>query len=668
MVSLSGNKAVRLALGSVFAVVAVALVVALRAHASGITLVWSLLMLLSFVGWGSVVNLWLTNGRRVDWGLRAGWGMAFVLLVGGYLTLIHAARGPVLIAQVAVGVGAFIWLWANEKPRPLSRRRLAAWIAHSGVLILLALSYAVAALIFVHYAGKHEFQPSDDQPLYFEFAKKLIDIGSLYEPFNSRRFATLGGQPYLHGLFASLAPFYCLPMVDGGIGLALAFGLVVGHVTRNGIKGWHAVPLGFAMCLFFTLTGVHLNIASETTGIPVVLTMYRTLRFPLADGNAPQWPYEPRRILALGVLLVVAIILRPTNGPALLPFLLLVFASDYFLGTRRPFTRQALLSFVSRMGLFSAAIALTLLPWSWMLYQSCGTFFYPIWQGNMTPGWVFLKTAPMKQAIQAWFSDLTYDKPICFFLLFLFAGFVPMRGRARNDIVFLTVGSLLGIWSLARAAGAFDSFAHARYMNAYVAATGLIIAMSLGPHDIRAALLALAVGLHVALVHDEMRGAYIGAIDVANHVFTNGDRDEREFSAGTAAYTEIQSHIDPGATFACAVHEPWRFDFKRNRIYTLDVLGGTGPKPGWPAFKGAQALLDYFRANGIRYVVWTNFDTANELYNRAHWAQFKAADLFLSGEAPFHIDGMDSIEKFASMRHVVYRAHQMTVVDLNAMP
>ena len=667
MVSFSGYKAARLALGSVFAAVAVAVVIALRTHAAALTIVWSLLMLLSFVGWGSVANVWLTNGRRVDWGLRAGWGMAFVLLVGGYLALVHASRRPVLIAQVALGVGAFLWLWANEKPRPLSRRRFAAWIAHSGVLALLALSYGVAALLFIHYAGKHDFQPSDDQPVYFEFAKKLVDIGSLYEPFNARRFSTLGGQPYLHALFASVAPFYCLPMVDGGLGLVIGFGLVVGHITRNGLKGWHAVPLGFAMCMFFTLVGVHLNIASQSTGIPVVLTMYRTLRVPLADRDTAQWPYGPRRLFALGVLLVVAILLRPTNGPALVPFLLLAFSADYLLGTRHPFTREGLASLAIHMGIFSAAIAVTLLPWSWMLHQSCGTFFYPIWQGNMTPGWVFLKTAPLKTAIESWYSDLTYDKPIYFFILFLFASFVPMRGRARNDIVFLTIGTLLGIWSLARGAGAFDSFAHARYMNAYVAGTGLVIAMSLGPNDMRAALLALALGVHVTRVSEELRGAYVATVDVANRVLTAGDRDERDFSAGTAAYAEIQSHIDPGATFACAVHEPWRFDFKRNTIYTLDILGGTGPKPGWPAFKGAQALLDYFKANGIRYVVWTNFDTANELYNRGHWAQFKGDD-FLGGEAPFHLDGMASIDTFATLRHVVYRAHQMTVVDLNAKP
>lgn len=667
MVSLFGNKTVRLALGAGFAAIAVALLVALRNHAAAITITWSLLMIVSFVGWGSIANLWLTNGRRVDWGLRAGWGMAFVLLVGGYLTLVHAARRPVLIAQIAIGVGAFIWLWATEKHRPISKRRLAVWLAHSGVSILLAGSYAVAAVAFIHYVGKHDFQPSDDQPVYFELPKKLIEIGSLYEPFNARRFSTLGGQPYLHGLFVSVAPFYCLPMVDGGIALALQFGLLVGYITRSGIKGWHAVPLCFTMCLLFTFVGVRVNIASESTGIVVVLTIYRTLRYPFVRSDAPQWPYEWRRVVALGVLLVVAILLRPTNGPPLVPFLLLAFAADYFLANRKPFAAQALLSFVRLMAVFCAAIAVTLLPWSVMLHQSCGTFFYPIWQGNITPGWTFLKTAPLKQAVVSWYSDLTYDKPISFFLLFLFAGFVPLRGRARNDIVFLTLGTLIGIWSLARGAGAFDSFAHARYMNAYVSATGLVICMTIGPRDPRAALLALALGVHLSMVHDEMRAAYIATFDIANRVLMNGDPEEKGFSAGTDAYTEIQSHMAPGATFACAVHEPWRFDFKRNTIYTLDILGGTGPKPGWPAFKGAQALLDYFRANGIRYVVWTNFDTANELYNRAHWSLFKGDD-YLGGEAPFQLDGMNSIDKFATMRKVVYRAHQMTVVDLDAMP
>jgi hypothetical protein len=667
MVSFLRNKAVRLALGSAFAIVAVALVVALRAHVVALAVVWSAWMLLSFVGWGSIANLWLTNGRRVDWGLRAGWGMAFVLLQGGYLTLAHVSVRPVLIGQVAVGVGALAWFWVRDRAPRISRRKLAVLIAHSGTVLLLVVAYAITAFLFFHYVGKHDFQPSDDQPLYFEFPKKLVEAGSLYEPFNARRVTTLGGQPYLHALFISVAPIYYLPIVDGGLGLVLGFGLIVGYVTRTGLKGWHAVPLGFTFCLFFTLIVIRVNIASEATGIPVILTMIRTLRLRLSDRDPPQWPYETPRIVALGGLLVVAILLRTTNGPALVPFLLLVFASDYFLGMRKPFTKAGILSFVRVMAIFSGAIAVALLPWSWMLHQSCGTFFYPVWQGNITPGWTFLKSAPLRKAFEAWYSDLTYDKPIAYFIVFLLAGFVPLRGRPRNDIVFLTVGSLLGVWALARGAGAFDSFAHARYMNAYVAATGLAIAMSLGRNDSRAALVALALGLHLTTVRDEVRNGYLAAFEVVNHELTAGGRDESAFSSGTAAYTEIQSHMDPGATVACAVHEPWRFSFKRNKIYTLDILGGTGPKPGWPAFKGAQALLDYLKANGIRYVVWQNFDTGNELYNRGHWSLFKGDD-YLGGEAPFQLDGMDSIDKFATMRKVVYRAHQMTVVDLNAMP
>src|SRR5580692_1551191 len=132
MVSFSGNKAVRLALGAGFGIVAVALVFALRAHAVALTLAWSVLILLSFVGWGSIANLWLTKGRRVDWGLRAGWGMAFVMLVGGYLTLVHAARRPVLIAQVVIGVAAWLWFAAMGRLPRISTRRVGTWIAHTG--------------------------------------------------------------------------------------------------------------------------------------------------------------------------------------------------------------------------------------------------------------------------------------------------------------------------------------------------------------------------------------------------------------------------------------------------------------------------------------------------------------------------------------------------------
>ncbi len=83
---------------------------------------WSAAMLASFLGWGSVANRWLAPGRRVDWGLRAGWGMAVFILTGGFLCAAQIALcAPVLIAQVGLGVGALYAVRSATAPAALSR-------------------------------------------------------------------------------------------------------------------------------------------------------------------------------------------------------------------------------------------------------------------------------------------------------------------------------------------------------------------------------------------------------------------------------------------------------------------------------------------------------------------------------------------------------------------
>jgi hypothetical protein len=666
MRALYPDERTRLAVICVGAAAVLAAVVAIRGNALALTIAWSTLMIASFVGWGSLVNFWLARDRWMDWGMRAGWGMALALSTGGYLSLLHVAVRPVLIAQVIVGIGVLLWTWVIRRPPALSSRRFAVLFGRVGVVTVVLGAYAIAAFTFCAYLAKQDFQPSDDPPLYFVLPKQILATGSLYEPFMARRISTLGGQPYLHALFLALAPFYYLHVVDAGIALVLTVALLVGHVARAGLKSWHAVPLGFAFLLLFTLINVRINTASELSGVPVILTLYRTVRVPLGPDVQPAWPIPTRRLVALATLAVVGILMRTSNAPALMPFLLLVLTSDFALATRQPWRPAALVSFASVLAIFSVAFAVALLPWAVMLKQSCGTFFYPFGHSNLTPGWTFLRTASLKQAAVMWLTAVSWDKPITAFIPFIVAGLAPLAGRARNDLVFLTVGCLVGIAALARQAGAFDAYNLARYDFAYVVATALLAAASVERSGPRAALIAVGIAVHVASSRDEMRVWYVTAVDSVSRVFSEEAALGATFALPTAHYTDIQSHIVPGATVVTAVHEPWRFDFKRNKIFTLDVLGGTGPKPGWPAFLGAQALAEYLKANGVRYVVFTEFDQANELYNRAHWRAFLNNDSFLGGEAPFQLDGMDAIDKLASLRRVVYHADAMTLVDLDS--
>jgi hypothetical protein len=634
---------------------------------------WAALMIVSFLGWGSLVNRWLAPGRRIDWGLRAGWGMGLVIVTGGFLCLLHLAVRPVLAAQVAAGPLVLLGHWA-VRPSPFpsrtrARRRTVVVLGRAGLFAVVAAAYALAVLALFASLGNHAFQTSDDPTFYMLQPEKLVQTGSMFEPFAARRASSFGGQVYLHAAFISVASVYYLNAVDGGISVVLVVALLVGYVGRSSLRPWHAMPIGLATLLLFTLQPVRVNTASLMSGVAAILTLYRTVREPSVPAAAGlAWVAARRRIVVVAGLTVVCILLRTSNAAAVLPFVVLVFALDFLLRTRRPWSREALAPAARAVGLFVLAFACILLPWSILLERSCGSFFYPLGHSNITPGWTFL-AHPRNLAAEV-VTHLFHGRPVGLFVVFAFAGLVPVAGRTRNDLVALTVATLIALVVQSWQSAAFGATNTARYYFAYIVATSLLVTASVGRGAATGVLVAAGLGMHLALSRDPTRDTLTQSINQASGAMFEFASNRQSFEATTEEYVDIQSHVPAGATMVTAVFQPFRFDFKRNQVFVLDFLGGMGPEPGWPFGKGPAALGDYLLANGVQYLVWVDFNLPNEFYNRAHWkeALTKKPEHYLAGEAPFLLDAEDMIEQLTTMRRVVYRAHDMTVVDLSAMP
>jgi hypothetical protein len=654
-------------------VLAAYILISLRHQPYWLTIAWAGAMVASFVGWGSLVNLWLAPDRWHDWGLRAGWGMALFLLVGGYLCLLHAAVRPVLVTEVLLGVGALLGILVLRRPRRVSKRRMAVVISNAGLVLLLIGASGLASLHFLGALGNQGFQPSDDPPLYYVFAQKLLQTGSFYEPFAARRITTFGGQVYLHASFLAVAPLSYLNAVDDGIGLVVVVALLVGACGPGGLKARHAAPLALALLLLFSLQNVRVNSTSLLTGVAALLTLYRTVRVPLGTAivlDRPTWPIETRRVIALAGLAVTCIVLRTSNTAAVVPFVVMVIASDFLLAIRRPWASAAVASLGRAVGIWAGTIVLALLPWSLMMHQSVGTFFFPLGHPNLTPGWTFLEPAKTRAEVLTKLFDLVfYDPPVSLFIPFAVAGLLPLAGRPRNDVVALTLASFVGVLSLARNGAAFGPNDSSRYAFAYCVAMALVTCLSVRGMGARAALVAAGLGMHLTTSREGLHKSLNELIASAAKGYKERLTAAVDFAAQTGDYRDVQSRVPAGAAIATAVHEGWQFDFSRNPLFALDVMGGMGPKPGWPAYKGAQALGDYFIANGIRYLIWVDFNLPSEFYNRGHWQSHLAKEgSYLQGEARLQLDAEDAIEKLTSMRSVVYKAHGMTVVDLAQSP
>jgi hypothetical protein len=120
-----------------------------------------------------------------------------------------------------------------------------------------------------------------------------------------------------------------------------------------------------------------------------------------------------------------------------------------------------------------------------------------------------------------------------------------------------------------------------------------------------------------------------------------------------------------GESIVVAVAEPFRFDMKRNRVYTLDQPGAMGPGGKYPVFEGPEVVAKFFLANGVRYIIAMDFHNGHELFHIERWKRhLLLQNSFLNYEAPYMIDGMENIEKLAQSRKVVYSQFGLRLIDL----
>ena len=101
---------------------------------------WGGVVLLSFTGWGWLVQRILTGNRPdADWGLAAGWGMALATIFGGVTALLHlVSTGSIFVFTIAGAVYGCIVLWQRREPRETLAPGIRWALAASGLVARLS--------------------------------------------------------------------------------------------------------------------------------------------------------------------------------------------------------------------------------------------------------------------------------------------------------------------------------------------------------------------------------------------------------------------------------------------------------------------------------------------------------------------------------------------------
>jgi hypothetical protein len=404
---------------------------------------WGLVVLASWVGWGTLVSktVRLRHGVAIDWGLRAAWGMAFTLAIGGFLLLFRLATAPVVQILVLAGTGLWgFFLYADVRrsrqnalqrasgPKPKSKKppmplhkRPNPWPWHVPVLLL-------ASLLFLSSIESLSLNWWDDYPAYIPFIRKILATGTLLEPFSLRRLSTYGGQLFLQAQVMSAGPDLSAFMVDQGLSTYILWGLVVGMFARSKKHLWMLLAVAF---LAIWIEIPRLNSQSHLSGAVLFLAIYRTFRLQrLGDPQSKHVPW------ILAMLASAVATLRMSFLPVTGLIMVLAFAGAAATD-RRHWKTYAL-----RTGISIGLMLVLLVPWAIVLYQSSGSLFYPLMPGNQRLQFAGLTSAPWNflQKLQ-WTAEFLVQWKVVLLTVPLV---LVLRRRFWRDILPLYLAGIAG--------------------------------------------------------------------------------------------------------------------------------------------------------------------------------------------------------------------------------
>jgi hypothetical protein len=625
---------------------------------------WGILILLSLTGWGSILNWILFPKSETDWAQKAAWGMALSITFGGVLNLLSLiSRATVL---VYLGVGMAAWLIDSlVLRRRRSRhstlqmsdfRRPKALLLVGGLVVLLSLIQYAGSVSVSHYdhpsgpAGTVRFNQADDFQGYFIFPEKMLQLGSMgRDPFSDRRLeSSLGGQAFLDTFVLSVFSVQNLHIIDPGLGMLLIIGLMWGNFQEKGTS------LGWSLGLLLTFLWIDpptVNVASLYTGTALLLSLFRTLAWKALPSS-----HVVSRMLIIALSGAAICSLKSNFIPACVVLLACSFLC-YVIGQN--FRRTAVSELVGTAVLMLAFM----LPWMISLYQSSGTFLYPLLgKGYHQSAYkdslcAYCWLTPSK-AIQVLAKHLTDEFSIALGALGAF--YLVLRQRAivgREAVLSLLIGAMFGHVVMILATGEFQS----RYSFPFLlAGTLVLITEAASPEGtpqrnkwapiVTVAAAVFVVGTCWHTSRTMYAECVLSAKEGLEHTSLVSEREMAE-------YQRLQGSIPPGDVLLARLEKPFLLDFKRNPVLVLDWASAS-PPPGLPFSRGSEPLARYLGSQSIRYVAYSY---GGEAERRKLPPNFPSMEIYLR----YSYDFEDNVERLGETRKHIYDDGRSFVLDLS---
>ena len=633
-------------------------------------LLWSLVIFASFWGYGEALRRALKKPEFDDlgWGLTAAWGMAVTLAIGGFLMMLSLAKAPVLTVVVLLGAALAAYqafakkILADSKKgkkskpaevtSPTETHQRFRFEATDWILC------GLMGLVFVSaISWPYQIDPNDDVVCYLAYPKRILDTGTLIEPFNVRRMGTFGGQSVLQAMVMVIGDVRNAHIPDRALGMLLLFGMLL--QTAKG-AGWQNSLLRFlAIGSLFFVSVPRINTGSSLTGAAVILALLLTLQ-RTSGSTKNHWTLW----IAPSLLVAAAGSFRLTY--LLATALIVGLAAIAHILSNRPTTPNSItknLKPVFGIGAFSLVL---LVPYMAVFWESHGVPIYPPFLGTMNPEFTVLgsKEGPLRDFTHAFGYLFSAEAMVLAMGLLL-----SLKSEARPLAVGASVAVLGVAWFTSYKFGVTvisESYRYTFPMMMPVAFWLLTRRFSdneAGEESSKNyALVAVALiwavnlpngGREVAAMIDSLPTQLTSANSVAPPVLEK-------------AAENLQKYTPTGSKILVAIDTPYALDFARNTIYTADVTGASSIGK-WPLRQGPEALKSYLLGLGIDYILASDFDNAMLLYTRKHWLEHQRPEWFFKEVwGKYMLDFMESVDSLASSNRVVATAANLRLIDLKS--
>jgi hypothetical protein len=280
-------------------------------------------------GWGGVARraMGLPAGT---WPMTVAIGLAAWIAIGGVLNLLHIAWPATICLLLAAGCGFMAWsLRAGPvQPRDVDPKQRKGGLDRVYAAVWLGLAAVIIGFAAVTQSAPDLFNAADDYQKYLGYAVRMVQTGTLAgSPLNTLG-SEMGGQAFLHGLFAGLLPLAAINTADA----VFCFGLTVLLAGGVALRRPALAPAALlAMMAVWLIEPQYVNVSALFSGAALMFAV-ATLGVDKREYAAEGAVFSPAA--ATGLIYAALVSLKTTFALFAVVHFLFCTAADV-LATRR---------------------------------------------------------------------------------------------------------------------------------------------------------------------------------------------------------------------------------------------------------------------------------------------------------------------------------------------